>query len=482
MSETYRVVLLGSRADLERLDAPLAGGASRFELELSEPDAEGRLGAEGLSGRLPDVAVIGATIDRPLPLAQQVRTSSPKSQIVFLLPPDQVDSFRAKLPFVPHLGSAWTASASADASALALLIQDAARTSRERAATRVVLGRINQQLASLNAVPAQVRRSQLALTERYLATILTQSPDAFVALDRDGAMIAHNDAAASLFGPALDRAYAAGATELFPRAERRRIADAVTSAAGGATLAGVELALGGDPPVHAELSLAPVHDESGAIASVSITARNVTERRRAEERQRLLINELNHRVKNMLAIVHALAHQSFRGDRTPEEERNAFAARLQALATAHNLLTLRSWQPVALGHIVAETTGAACGAAAARIHAEGPQVMLPAQTAVSFAMALHELCTNAIKYGALANETGRIAVRWSISRTGSPRRLRIEWTESGGPEVAPPARHGFGSRMIKRSLAAELDGRVELDFRPEGLVCTIDAPLPGAAP
>ncbi|MDP8995228.1 MAG: PAS domain S-box protein, partial [Pseudomonadota bacterium] len=413
MAEPYRIMLVGSREDLERLSAPLAAGPGRFELALSEPGGEGQLTA-GIAAEAPDVAVIGATVERPLPLAQQVRTRSPKSQIVFLLPADQVDSFRAKLPFVPHLGSAWTASMAADASTLAGLIGDAARAARERAANRIVLGRINQQLAARATAPAHARRSQLALSERYLATILTQSPDAFLAVDRDGAVIAHNDAAERLFGAAVEKAYETGAAGLFPEQEREKVLEALRRGRSGETLAGVEVQLGDGSPGYAELALAPVHDESGAIASVSITARDITERRRSEEHQHLLINELNHRVKNTLAIVQALAQQSFRGAAAPEEEKAAFSARLQALAAAHNLLTLQSWQPIALGRIAEATVAAACGADAGRVEISGPEVVLPAQTAVSAAMALHELTTNAIKYGALSNETGRVTFAWRV--------------------------------------------------------------------
>ena len=127
--------------------------------------------------------------------------------------------------------------------------------------------------------------------------------------------------------------------------------------------------------------------------------------------------------------------------------------------------------------LVSEAVGPGCGADRARIEIEGPDIELPPKTAVSIALALHELCTNAVKYGALSNATGRVGVRWSIENS-ELKRLHMSWVESGGPPVVKPSARGFGSRLIERGLAAELGGVVTMDFRPEGLVCTIDAPLP----
>lgn len=109
---------------------------------------------------------------------------------------------------------------------------------------------------------------------------------------------------------------------------------------------------------------------------------------------------------------------------------------------------------------------------------EGPAIRLAPKTAVTFAMAMHELCTNALKYGALSAPDGRIEVRWTIDEDAQGKRLRLKWEEKQGPPVQPPARRGFGSRMIERALASELGGEIKLEFRPEGLVCSIDAPVP----
>ncbi|MXP41078.1 PAS domain-containing protein [Altererythrobacter soli] len=207
----------------------------------------------------------------------------------------------------------------------------------------------------------------------------------------------------------------------------------------------------------------------------------IEQRKKAEQRQSLLINELNHRVKNTLAIVQGLAQQSFKGKLPVEAAREAFDARLGALAAAHNLLTRKNWETALLSEIISDSVSATTGALSSRVTLEGSEVVLPPQTAVSLTMAVHELCTNAIKHGALSNDTGTIAVRWEVTPGVSGPRLYLEWKEAGGPPVAAPTRRGFGSRMIERGLAAELHGSVTLEFAPDGLRCTIDAPLPMAA-
>ena len=203
----------------------------------------------------------------------------------------------------------------------------------------------------------------------------------------------------------------------------------------------------------------------------------VLERKRTEEHQRLLINELNHRVKNTLAIVQGLAAQTLKGDDVQPQTRRALENRLAALAAAHDLLTSENWETAALRQVIVKA-GLGCGAAEHRFEVQGPHLHLQPQTAVSVAMAIHELCTNAVKYGALSNDTGTVSVRWDIEGEGGDRRLRLVWQERGGPPVVQPERRGFGSRLIERGLAADLGGTAKIDFDPEGVVCTVEARLP----
>ena len=199
---------------------------------------------------------------------------------------------------------------------------------------------------------------------------------------------------------------------------------------------------------------------------------DITERRLGEEHQRLLINELNHRVKNTLAIVQAIAWQSFRAAGAPSHAVEAFEGRLSALATAHDVLTSRSWEGGSIRQIVTEAT-APHHAGDGRLTVEGPAVDLEPKTAVALALAMHELATNAVKHGALSTPEGRVAVVWSVAGEV----LSLVWRESGGPPVKGQTKRGFGARLLEHGLSSELGGPVTLEFRPEGLVCRMEAKL-----
>jgi PAS domain S-box-containing protein len=203
----------------------------------------------------------------------------------------------------------------------------------------------------------------------------------------------------------------------------------------------------------------------------------VLERKRTEEHQRLLINELNHRVKNTLAIVQSIAAQTLKGEDVGPQTRRALESRLAALAAAHDLLTTENWETASLRQVIVKA-GLGCGAGDERFEVEGPALRLEPQTAVSVAMAIHELCTNAVKYGALSTDGGTVSVRWRVDGAEGDRRLILVWRESGGPPVVAPSRRGFGTRLIERGLASDLGGTAKIAFVPEGVVCTVEAPLP----
>ena len=220
-------------------------------------------------------------------------------------------------------------------------------------------------------------------------------------------------------------------------------------------------------------------DDDGKALRLIGAHRDVTERALGQRRQRLLINELNHRVKNTLATVQSVAAQSFRTSRTTQEAAAAFEERLMALSRAHNVLTRENWEGADIREIV-EGAAEPYAGPGGRFRIEGANFRLNPQVALALAMALQELATNAVKYGALSRPAGSVQIAWS---TGSDRRdrLTLRWTERGGPVVRPPERRGFGSRLIERSLALDLGGTVELSFHPEGVVCTVEAILPDHA-
>ena len=205
---------------------------------------------------------------------------------------------------------------------------------------------------------------------------------------------------------------------------------------------------------------------------------DISERKRAEEHQRLLTGELQHRVKNTLAMVQAIAAQTFRNVGGTEEAREAFSARLISLGRAHDILTQASWTEAPIAEVVEGALSVHRGGTASRIRASGPNVPLAAKAALALALALHELATNAAKYGALSNEAGSVDLRWHVVHEDEAPRFSLTWSEQGGPPIlAQPTRRGFGSRLIERSFAAEVGGEVRMTYAPTGLNCRLEAPL-----
>jgi two-component sensor histidine kinase len=202
-----------------------------------------------------------------------------------------------------------------------------------------------------------------------------------------------------------------------------------------------------------------------AIAGAS---RDLTERKLAEEFHRMLANELNHRVKNSLATVQSIVNQTLRGAEDVEIARAAVNARIVALAGAHDLLTARSWAGAA--DVVAR---AVAPFVTRQIALDGPSLDVSPSQALTLSLALHELATNAAKYGALSRPEGRVELRWEVQDD----RLDLSWRESSGPPVVPPSRRGFGSRLIENALSRDLHGQTRLEFAPEGVRCWITAAL-----
>lgn len=196
---------------------------------------------------------------------------------------------------------------------------------------------------------------------------------------------------------------------------------------------------------------------------------DIAERRKAERLQHTLMNELNHRVKNTLATVQAIARQTFRKSHAVSGALETFESRLHALADAHNLLIRENWQGIELAELVAEVI-APHQRERFRIH--GPNLRLVPRAALVLSMVLHELTTNAAKYGALSTSTGNVEIAWEISNEAAPQ-LTFRWTERGGPHVTPPTRKGFGTHLIERSLSAEIGGDVEIVYDPMGVICAM---------
>ncbi len=228
------------------------------------------------------------------------------------------------------------------------------------------------------------------------------------------------------------------------------------------------------------VTAAPIRDAEGRTGGNVLTVIDIDRERRALEDTRRLVDELNHRVKNTLAAVQSIAHQTLRVTADPVAARQAFESRLLALSAAHDVLTRRNWDSVELPDML-DAVAAAHDGIMGRWHAQGPRVQLTPRMALPLSLAFHELFSNARRYGALSGPTGEVHVTWML-RNGSDGTsdLEVEWRESGGPRVAMPKRTGFGLRMLKRNLALELEGVVDVEFAETGLVCRIRAPLRAA--
>lgn len=215
---------------------------------------------------------------------------------------------------------------------------------------------------------------------------------------------------------------------------------------------------------------------AGAPERVIGVVLDITEQKRAVERQQLLINELNHRVKNTLTTVQSITAQTLRHATKVAHAQADIERRLVALSQAHDLLTEQGWEKARIAAVVDRAilpflTGPL------RVHAKGTDAWLNPKSALDLAMALQELVTNAMKYGALSNATGKVAIAWEIESRETDDVLRLQWRESGGPAVRPPKRKGFGSRLI-RTLAADAGGEASLEFNGAGLNCSLTFLLP----
>ncbi|RFB85485.1 regulator [Rhizobium leguminosarum bv. trifolii] len=214
--------------------------------------------------------------------------------------------------------------------------------------------------------------------------------------------------------------------------------------------------------------------DDGELEGFLKILRDRTEQRENEERQRVLMHELSHRIKNTLAVVQAITNQSFRSASSIEEAEQAISARINAYANANNILLQKNWRSAAMETIV-EATAINLAVEPNRVKASGPSVNLTPQAALAFSLVLHELVTNATKYGALSVDTGSVEIEWSVRRNAGADRFTLLWQERGGPVVEAPIKKGFGSRLVKSSLAAF--GDVFLDYAATGFTIRLDASL-----
>ncbi|WP_187775591.1 sensor histidine kinase [Luteimonas suaedae] len=224
-----------------------------------------------------------------------------------------------------------------------------------------------------------------------------------------------------------------------------------------------------------------LRDAAGTVVGAVNMLVDISERKRAEAEQRVLIDELNHRVKNALAAVQAIAAQTLRSTPDPSLFAANFERRVIALGKAHDLLTRRRWTGLGIGELIDSELAAEIGHPG-RIQLEGPEITLPPRVALSLRLVLHELADNARRHGALSTAEGWVRLRWSQTSAAHSGTLRLQWNEVNGPAVAPPEKRGFGIRFIEHSVGTELRGEARFDFDPTGLSCRVTVPMDDNAP
>ena len=331
-------------------------------------------------------------------------------------------------------------------------------------------------LGAINVlVDAGERKNSEALAAR-LAAIVTSSDDAIISKTLDGTITSWNGGATRIFGYTSDEMVGQSILRIIPDELHNEEAVIIARLRAGERIdhyETVRMAKDGRR-VDISITVSPLRNEAGIIVGASKVARDITEKKQAESLQQLLLEELNHRVKNTLATVQAIATQSLSRAKSQRDFVASFSGRLQALAKMHTLLVQKNMRGGELAELVAAQVRLG-STDEDRVTINGPFLFLGAQEASHLGMVLHELATNARKYGALSSTSGRLAVTWEVQTAGS-RKLLLQWKESGGPKVRAPETRGFGMTLIEQTVRVH-GGEASMHFAEDGLTCRIDWPI-----
>ena len=324
-------------------------------------------------------------------------------------------------------------------------------------------------------------RHRLAEAEealRAIHAVIDSANEAVLVCDRNG-IITHANAASSIIyeGNRIGQAFA----EIIPldfhgTSGVLQADDVIAMVIAGVPIRGIEASALNAPKKDYLVSAAPLRVSGGRISGAVVTMVDLSHRKAAEERQQLLMRELDHRVKNTLAMVVSISARTASKSDTVEAFQKVFSGRIQALAATHNLLLKNSWSSMELRDIVKSELAPYVDDAACNMAINGLNIALVPRAAIAFGLIVHELTTNAVKYGSLSQEGGRVTLRALGDNKRKSAPFVLEWRESGGPRVAPPERKGFGYTVITRSLQYGSGGGAEFDFDPAGLVCRVSVP------
>jgi PAS domain S-box-containing protein len=331
-------------------------------------------------------------------------------------------------------------------------------------------------IGAINLLVDATDQGHREIESARLAAIVEGSDDAIVSKTLDGTVTFWNSAATRIFGYEAEEMIGASILRIVPPDLHEEEAGILARLRKGERIEHfdtVRLTRDGRR-VDISLTVSPMRDHAGRIIGASKVARDVTERKRTEELQNLLFEELNHRVKNTLATIQAIAGQSLRRAPNPTAFVSSFNGRVQALARAHDLLVQGKMQGSSIAEIVRDQVVAGGDA---RIGCSGPYVLLDARAAVHMGLVLHELSTNARKYGALSVPDGKLSITWH-TEVGTGRQLVVEWNETGAPDVTAPTARGFGSQLIERTLDSN-GGTASIRYDANGVSCSMRLPLSG---
>lgn len=319
-------------------------------------------------------------------------------------------------------------------------------------------------------------RKQLDRDRSHLAAIVEFSDDAIISHDLRGVITSWNAGAEKMFGYSAPEILGQPMTALLAENQADEWPRTLTRLRAGEVISSLDVSrtTQGGRQIHASLTISPIRNTEGAIVGASAVARDIAERVEAQERASLLLAELDHRVKNILAVVSAVVTQSLKSDTPLDLVKREIEGRITAIARAHGLLTGQGGVEGALLDIV---TTELAPYVQGNVAISGDPVALTSKSSLIFALAIHELATNAAKYGALSDPAGRLAITWRVATTPGGPVLEFDWLETGGPPVQTPSRRGFGTRLIEQSLERGLSATVVREFLASGVKCSIRVPF-----
>lgn len=387
--------------------------------------------------------------------------------------------YRAML-FVATGGTLITALSLVLASLMASRIAIPVRNLRDTAAAmiegRTIAERPPLEIAELNEVRAALKTA--VSNSGHLAAIVASSGDAIMSVGLDGRVRSWNQGAEKLFGYTAQEMVGQFKNKVVPEnrvSELQKHLDIISSGE-SSRIETVRRTRDGRM-IDVSLDMAPIRDSDGKIIAMSSIMHDITDRKTTEKHQRFLMRELTHRSKNLLAIVQSMARQTARSADNLKSFETEYMQRLQGLAASHDLLVNQNWAGAPLDELIRRQVEPFVETNRANLAIAGPDLMVSAKAAQAIGLALHELSTNSMKYGALSTSKGKVSIDWEFHQPANePQRIRLKWEEHDGPTVRPPTRKGFGHFVIDRMATQSLNAKVQIDFRPEGLIWILDAP------